>query len=335
MSRASCDPPPDPFGEQAASALKLRAAVLGARFVFESDSPELMALVREAFAGLPARRAARRGRPLRVKLVLTEPLAHRRGEPPPLQPLSAAGVLCGVANGAALMSTAPAQRAALVVVPRTLIGRRYHVRYELIEFAAYVLAARAGRLLPLHAACVGFGNAGALLLGASGAGKSTLALASVLGGAEFLAEDSVLLDRSLQAFGLANFLHAPPGTLRLFGATPAVRRLRRAPLIRRRSGVAKLEIDLRASRWRLAAAPLPVRALLFLTPRRAAGSLLRPLTPAQALRRLGRSQRYAAAQRGGAGLLARLARLPAFELRRAAPAAQLAAVRAALAQAAP
>src|SRR3546814_20581659 len=84
----------------------------------------------------------------------------------------------------------------------------YHLRYELIEFAVFLLAARCQRLVPLHAACVGRGGRGILLLGASGSGKSTLVLHSLLQGLDVLLEDAVFVQPDcMTSTGWANFLH--------------------------------------------------------------------------------------------------------------------------------
>src|SRR4029079_19173948 len=114
------------------------------------------------------------------------------------------------------------------------------------------LATRSQQLVALHAGCVGAEGRGVLLLGPSGAGKSTLALHAALGGLEFLAEDSVFVQpRTLRATGLSAHVHTRQTGLRLI-ADPAVRRaLRRAPSIRRRSGVRKHEFDLRGAATRL------------------------------------------------------------------------------------
>jgi energy-coupling factor transporter ATP-binding protein EcfA2 len=228
-------------------------------------------------------------------------------------------MLCGAMGGASFVTLSTPQRAGLIVVSRDLLRHPYHVRYELLEFAVYVLAARAQGLVPLHAACVGYGGRGLLLLGPSGAGKSTLVLHSLLAGLEFLAEDSVLVKPArLLATGVANFLHLRPDSLRFL--EPAERRaLRRGSCaIRRRSGVAKLEIDLRRPPFRLATAPLRIEGVIFLSKRRGApGALLGSLHKSAALRRLTAQQRYAAHQPGWQVFREQLARLPAYELRRA------------------
>jgi len=238
---------------------------------------------------------------------------------------------------AAFVTLTSQQRAALIVVSQDLLRYAYHIRYELLEFAVYVLAARVQRLVPLHAACVGRGGNGILLLGPSGAGKSTLVLHCLLAGLDFLAEDSVLVrPRGLLATGVANYLHLRPESLRFLESAERSVVVRDSRVIRRRSGVKKLEIDLRRPPYRLAAAPLRLRAVVFLSRARARGRrLLAPLQPALALKKLAATQRYAAHQPGWAAFSRALAGLPAYELRRGAhPRECVAAVRELLAGAA-
>jgi hypothetical protein len=94
--------------------------------------------------------------------------------------------------------------------------------------------------------------------------------------------------------------------------------LRGAAVIRRRSGVKKLEVDLRGPAFRLAKGPLRIRALLFLSARPArSGRLLVPIRKTAVLERLAASQRYAAEQPGWKDFSRGVSGLPAFELRRA------------------
>jgi hypothetical protein len=315
-------PPPDPFGELGRAAFRERLQLLGGRFEFETDSARLLHLVRLAYARLPPHRFARAAPGYRVRLVLTPPQrpARRRGsEPPAVRPLAGAGMLCGAVGRASFVALSAPQRTALIVVSHDLLRYAYHIRYELLEFAVYVLAARVQRLVPLHAACVGRAGRGILLVGPSGAGKSTLVLHCLLDGLDFLAEDSVLVKpQGLLATGVANFLHLRPDALRFLDRAGRLAVARRSSRIRRRSGVEKLEIDLRQPPYRLAAMPLRVGAVVFLSARQAArGALLTPLRKPVALRRLAANQRYAAHQPGWRVFRQQLERLPAYELRRA------------------
>ena len=318
-------PPPDPFGERTGGALRARLQLLGGRFEFETDSARLLRLVRAAYARLPPHRFARHVPRFEVRLTLTPtppaPSAGRaRAEPPPVRALAAKGILCGAVAGAGFVTIDPQKRIAFIVVPHELLRYAYHVRYELLEFAVYVLAARVQRLVPLHAACVGRGDRGVLVVGASGSGKSTLVLQCLLAGLDFLAEDSVLVQPAgLLATGVANFLHLRPDSLRFLEPPARAAILRSAAVIRRRSGVKKLEVDLRRPTFRLAKKPLRIRAVLFLSARRAVGGpLLVPLRQFTVLERLAASQRYAAHQPGWSAFRKRVSALPAYELRRGA-----------------
>jgi hypothetical protein len=323
--RASEDIASDPFHERRGGLLRARHQVLGGRVEFASESPELMRLVRWAYQGLPRHRLGASPPRMSVRLVLGGAHAgrasgrgRRRADEPGSPAMSSApGLLGGVIPGSTAAVMCAAQRAALVVVARELLRFPYHVRYELIELAVFTLAARIQGLIPLHAACIGRGRRGLLLIGGSGAGKSTAVLHSALLGLELVSEDSLFVaPRSLQATGVANFLHVRPQSLRELPAGAAAR-LRRAPLIRRRSGVRKLEVDLRQGRFRLAPRPLEIVGLVELCAARASGRpLLAPLTASEALARLRASQPYAAGQPGWRRFAARMRSVPAFELRR-------------------
>jgi hypothetical protein len=192
---------------------------------------------------------------------------------------------------------APSQSGALIVASEDMLRSPYHLRYELIEFAVYVLAARRLGLAPLHGACVGRQGRGVLLLGASGSGKSTLALYSLLQGLDFLAEDAVFVQpHSLLATGVANYLHVQADILGLLDSQAAQRWIAQAPTIRRRSGVQKREADLRVGPGALAAGPLTLISVVFVTPQAADDpeDLLKPLSEEARAARLRAEQPYAA-----------------------------------------
>jgi hypothetical protein len=132
-----------------------------------------------------------------------------------------------------------------------------------------------------------------------------------------VAEDSLFVaPRSLLATGVANFLHVRRESLRFLEAKDS-RLIRRAPIIRRRSGVRKFEVDLRQPRFRLAPRPPAIAGLVALSARGAGrASLLVPIPPREALERLRASQPYAASQPGWRIFAQRMQGVPAFELRR-------------------
>jgi len=327
----SADPVRDPFRERAARPLRWRTRVLGAACEFTSNSRELLDLAREAFASVPGHhwRRGPAGRTLRVSLELTRATSRGNSPLPPRPVLSSgAGLLCGHidAHNHAIVDVRNAR--ALVRVGRAALKHRRLVRYELIEFAAVTLATRVQGLVPLHAGCVGAGGRGVLLLGASGAGKSTLALHSALAGLDFLAEDSVFVRPStLRATGLSAYAHACADSLPLIADRRQRAAVRRAPRIRRRSGVRKHEVDLRRIA-RLAPRPLRIVAVLALSARTGRGAAaLAPLKPAQFKRLLRAGQAYAAAQPGWQRFERELLRVPARQLGRVTPGQGVAALR--------
>jgi hypothetical protein len=308
----------DPFQERGAKLLRLSLPLLGGRFEFQTASRELMRLVRSAYANLPAHRMSAVVPRCAIRLVLGEGATARDpDEPPPLTMLSGPGLLCGASSSASAAIICAHQRAGLVILERDMLRFPYHARYELIEFAVFTLAARVQGLMPLHAACIGSGRRGVLLIGPSGAGKSTAVLHCALAGLDLVSEDSLFVaPESLLATGVANFLHVRGESLRFLSSRDAAM-LRRSPVIRRRSGVEKLEIDLRQRRFRLARAPLEVVGVVDLTARQARGGrLLTRLGPRELLRRLRASQPYAASQPGWGTFVRRIRSVPAFELHR-------------------
>jgi hypothetical protein len=316
------EPPADPFGERHRSGLRERFQLLGGRFNFETDDPALAHIVRTAYSRLPSHKFAHPAPRFLVRLALAATQRARsvkrtQSEPPRLRSFAAGGMLCGAMETANFVALTPLQRSALVVVSPEMLRFPYHVRYEMLEFAVYVLASRAQGLVPLHAACVGRGDRGILLLGSSGSGKSTVSLHCLLAGLDFLAEDSVLVDPNGLATGIANFLHVRPDSLRFLEDAARAALIRGTPVIKRRSGVEKFEIDLRRPPYRLAAAPLRIAAVVFLSPRRAgARALLAPMRKTELIQKLVAGQRYAAKQPGWSVFTQRVCRLPAFELSR-------------------
>lgn len=328
--RPSINPGGDPFGEQAARPHHRSLQLLGARFRFESNSARLLQLVDQAFAGLPRHRVSARSPRLLVRLQLTRRQRRSSAAPPPLNTYAGPGFLCGAIDESNLAVISPAQRSALVVVSRDMLRHAYHLRYELIEFAVYVLAARALRLVPLHAAAVGLRGRGLLLMGDSGAGKSTIALHCLLQGLGLLSEDAVFVTPDGRtATGIASFLHLQRRGLNFLRGHAGARRIRGSPIIRRRSGVEKYEVDLRRSGYRLAPGQLSLQALVFLSKRRGREDrLLVPLAAGQRAARLAALQPYAAGQEGWHRFQGSLAGIRTYELRRGShPAVAVAALR--------
>ncbi len=318
----------DPFQERRDGLLRAKCQVLGGIFEFVTESPELLKLVHWAYRGLPRHRLSASPQWMTVRLVLggrkggkrRRAIDRRRGgidEPDAFAMFSAPALLCGASPSSAIAVMSTERRSALIVVPRELLRFPYHVRYELIEFAVFTLAARVQELLPLHAACVGWRRRGLLLIGDSGAGKSTAVLHCALRGLRIVSEDSLFVaPQSLLATGAPNFLHVRRESLRFLQAADA-RLIRRAPTIRRRSGARKLEVDLRQRRFRLASQPPAICGLVALTARSAgADPLLVPLAPREARGRLQHSQPYAASQPGWLAFAQRMRGVPSFELHR-------------------
>jgi hypothetical protein len=310
----------DPFCERPESLFSMHKQILGARFHFESDSPALLDLVEAAYGGLPPHRFPSVAPEFRIELRLVS----REGglgdiEPPPVQVQSGVGLICGVMDASNYVVLAPDRQCALVVASQDMLGRPYHLRYELIEFAVFTLATRGQGLVPLHGACVGRRGHGVLLLGASGSGKSTLALHSLLQGLDFLAEDAVFVQpESLLATGVANYLHVQADALRFVDEDTTRRWIRQSPVIRRRSGVEKFEADLRRGYGRLAPHPLKLVGAVFVSgqPAEDPDVLLRRVPMEDIAARLCADQPYASGQPGWSRFVQQLMQIGVHELRR-------------------
>jgi len=313
------DPLADPFRERYQPTGRRQLSLLGARFVFESGDAELLRLVDHAYRGLPAHRWPSAGPPLRIHATAQMGRGARSREPPPLSRLSGpAGLLCGVMDQSNFVLVSPRERAALVSVSRDPLSQRYHTRFELLEFAVFTLAARALGLLPLHAACVGRAGRGVLLIGDSGDGKSTLSLHCALQGTDFLSEDAVFVEpHTLLASGISNFVHVRYDSLPLIEDAAVAARIARSPVIHRRNGAARYEVDLRQLGSRLARAPLRITGVVFLSKRRAgAVATLTPLSSRRMLARLAKAQPYASGRPEWRTFHRRLAGVKGYELRR-------------------
>lgn len=310
----------DPFFERSPYPFAMVKTILGARFRFDSTHPALLEPVEAAYGGLPRDVP---GTPLpsfHIELRLSpRRQAPAWDEPPPVLTQSGAGLLCGIVDAANYVIIDHGRQRALVVVSEDMLDWPYHVRYELIEFAVFVLAARGMDLLPLHGACLGLDGRGVLLLGASGAGKSTLALHGLLEGMDFVAEDAIFVDpRSMEARGVGNFLHVREDALRFIDEGPLRRWIAHSPTIRRRSGVEKFEADLRQGHGHVATAPLALVGAVFVSAEIAAdeADMLVPLAHDDIATRLLADQPYAAGQAGWHRFVHRLSEMDVHVLRR-------------------
>ena len=314
--------PSDPFGERSARGERARFNVLGGTFTVDSTDTAALRLVVDAFGGLPPHRLKRKRRHFRVRIAVTD---HRptwpSGHAPPRPTLAGHdGLLCATVDaGNFAVVDVPSGRAFVSLSPG-MLRHPYHARYELIEFAFVTLASRAQSLVPLHAACVGLHGAACLLMGPSGAGKSTLALHALSNGLRLLAEDSAFVDLDdLRVTGSPNFLHVRPSALALLSSGPVLAEIRRSPIIERRSGARKYEVDVRKLPGKIATAPLRLAATVFLSRRQAAPqNALTTIGSAELLSRLRREQPYAAALPNWPTFERRIRALPAYELRRTA-----------------
>ena len=316
--RVSAD---NPFGEDTETQLHARASVLGGDFTIRSSARKLLELAIEAFGGLPTHRLERRPPRFTVRIVLNDRQRTwtRGNAPPPPVFSSGAGLLTATIDAGNFAVMDPGMSRALISVSKAMLENSYYPRYELIELACLTLATRVQGLAPLHAACVGANGYGVLLIGGSGTGKSTLCLHALAGGMQLLSEDSAFVAPTrLRVTGVPNYLHLardalgflPPGALR--------RAIERSPVIERRSGARKLEVDVRKLHANVPRKPLRLVATVFLSRRAASRAhALRTVNRDACIRKLRREQPYAVHTfPGWAAFERRVAALPSYELRR-------------------
>jgi hypothetical protein len=315
------DSSPDPFNERAKRLYRDQVRILGGVFEFESSSRALQRLVHAAYSGLPPHRLP--GRALRFQVRL-QPAADNSANsamaPPPTSFQGGAGLLTAVMDPANFAVACPASRSGLVAISNCMLRFPEQVRYELLEFVVFTLAHRGQGLVSLHAACVGWRRRGLLLMGESGAGKSVLALHCALQGLDFLTEDATFVaPGAMLATGVSNFLHVKVDSLQFLDDATIVSRIRKSPVIRRRSGVEKFEIDMRRFCGPPVRTPLTLAGVVFVSKSPAGKSaLLRALNRRDFLARLESSQPYAANQPNWQEFMSRASALPALELRRGA-----------------
>jgi hypothetical protein len=139
-----------------------------------------------------------------------------------------------------------------------------------------------------------------------------------LDGLDFLSEDSVFVaPDTMLATGVANFLHVRADSLGWLGRSREAAAIARSPVIRRRSGVEKFEVDLRRGRFQLAKSPLRIVGVVFLSSQKAgARPLLKPLSKSDLRANLALEQAYGASQPQWRTFNKNISHLAAFELRR-------------------
>jgi hypothetical protein len=298
--------------------------IMGGRFCFRSDSEALLDVVETAYGGDGkdgAHRFPQEGPQVDVELRLLPRQAPVAREPPTVRTRLDGGLLYGIMDDRNYVLVSPERRRARVVASADMLDRPYHLRYELIEFAVFLLAARCQALVPLHAACVGHAGRGLLLLGDSGAGKSTLALHGLLQGLDLLSEDAVFVrPEGMLATGIANFLHVQADALEGIDDPAARRWIAGSPVIRRRSGVEKFEADLRRAPAHVRFAPAPLQlvgtVILSQQPSGRREASLVPMTGADVAACLAADQAYAMTQPGWSRFEQWATQSPAHRLQR-------------------
>jgi hypothetical protein len=312
----------DPFLERVPTPYRARYHLLGSPFSLASNDQRLMRLAAHAFAGLPRHHFPGTAAQLRIRLILRKvDEATDDGltvGAPVLRTFGWNNVFCATMGPDTCAVISPQTRSGLIVVSERMLDFPYHLRYELLEFVVFMLAARSRSLISLHSACVALNGRGLLLLGDRGAGKSTTGFACVMDGFEFVAEDGIVVcPTTLLTSGLSTFLHLRADSLHFFQAPKLLREILKAPTIVRRSGVEKIEVDMRRTGIRLARSSVEIRAVAFLSAgNTGASSLATLLSRKQSRVELDRTQPYASALPGWQSFARRISSIPAYAVQR-------------------
>ncbi len=297
-----------------------RFKILGGDFAVEAADAALMQLVADAFGGLPEHRfdGARQQFSVRLVRSMTGTKWGRDERPPTPSLSSGAGLLCATLDAGNFAVIDTAMSRALISISSSMLKFRHVARHELVELTFLTLAARAQRLVPLHAACIGDNGAGILLMGPGGAGKSTIALQAVANGLQFLSEDaSFVSPESLLITGASSFLHVQIDALEFLEPGALHQQIEASPLVQRRNGTRKLEVDVRRTKAKIAPSPLKLTSTVILSARPAGSQpKLRRLEKDRFVELLRREQPYARSREAWTVFESCIAALPSYELRR-------------------
>src|ERR1700689_2828860 len=128
----------DPFGERSELKELPRMDLLGARFLFRSNSAKMLRVANLAFAALPPHRLSARPPNLTLTLLLRPEERGRRPtalEPPPLQMQSGSGYLIGATESSNFVCLSPSERRGVVSVSEPMLRYPYPTRNELLDLA--------------------------------------------------------------------------------------------------------------------------------------------------------------------------------------------------------
>jgi hypothetical protein len=126
-----------------------------------------------------------------------------------------------------------------------------------------------------------------------------------------------VLPTTMRATGTSNFLHVRADSLRWLEKGRNRILIQKSPVIQRRSGVTKFEVDLRRKQFRLAPAPLKIEAVAFLTATSGRPqSLLRSMSKSEMLGKITALQGYGARLPQWQTFSRKLGNIKALEVRR-------------------
>ena len=312
----------DHFHEHIETPYRAHYHLLGSHYSIESNDPHLIHLTSHAFTGVPKHHFHGHSRRFRIRLILEDIDANpgwpAKGKAPVTNMYLWNGVFCKTMGPDTVLIINPQSGSAQIVVSKQMMAFPYNVRYQLIQYAVVFLAQRSEGLISLNAACIALNGKGIVLIGDNAAGKSTTSLACLIDGFEFIAEEGlVVCPNTLRVSGLSSFLHLRPDCLRFFRELKQFQNIRKFPKIMRRNVVLKLEIDTRKLNVRLARSSVEIRALVFLSGRKASTSnLVKHVTRDETRDLLEKSQPYVTSLPRWRSFFRKLSGVPAYTIAR-------------------
>lgn len=254
--------------------------VMGIATRFESNSPAVIEVAREAFGGWEALepRWWSAGEPVRVRVDVVQG-DEGPGEHAPVRFRFPDADTVEFATPGSLARSDARARTATARVTEMLVADRQHFRYSILEAMTLSLVTRLDRE-PVHAAALVRGAVALLVAAPSGVGKSTLVYAAARAGFQVLAEDAVYLQlHPFRAWGMPGFVHLSPDALAFFPELNG-----HAPTLLA-NGKTKVALGLRAMGV-AAAQPVVERAGVCLLARDGGPARLEPLAPEEVVRAL-------------------------------------------------
>ena len=274
----------DPLGYRTELSWRSDFYPLGFHVQLATNSEEVLLAASECWAGVERRF---REPPLRLHVIVspddaTEGRAETRDSPPTPEFRASGHLLVLAADTRHFAACDLDSGFASCWVTATEVRRGKRFQHNYLEGCCYAMLTHRC-VTPIHASCVAYQGAGALLCGKSGAGKSCLAYACVKSGLQFVSDAASYLVRDTndnRVMGIPRALTLRPSAEELF---PELAGRRRGANTR---GEPVIEIPMGPSAGMTSENTCSARHVVFLDRRDGCEANLRPIAPREAIDRL-------------------------------------------------